>query len=249
MNTFKKLVKSVLTESRRDLIHFHLDKIGLRICNSRTYRHSLCPDIYNISEGDTVFDIGANIGQTALQMARSFPGASIHAFEPVPSVYRRLSNNTHGSPSIQTHNLALGSTEQTVKIRKIESDSIQTTRVLDSSGNDLDDYDTVKVSTVDSFCESNGIKRIALLKTDTEGFDLDVLRGASASLADGKIDYILSEACFDRRDKQHTCIFDIIEFLEPLGYELVSVFDLSQHSNGKLHYMNALFAKKILSDI
>jgi FkbM family methyltransferase len=244
MNTVKKLVKGVLTESRRDLIHFHLDKIGLRICNSRTYRHSLCPDIYNISEGDTVFDIGANIGQTALQMARSFPGASIHAFEPVPSVYRRLSNNTHGVPSIQTHNLALGSSEQTVKIRKIESDSIQTTRVLDSSGNDLDDYDTVKVSTVDSFCESNGIKRIALLKTDTEGFDLDVLRGSRRMLESGLIDYILSEACLDSSDKQHTCLFDIIEHLDPMGYKLISLFDLSQHSDGRMHYLNALFSLK-----
>jgi FkbM family methyltransferase len=244
MNKFKKFTKAILTESRRECIHFHLDKIGLRICNSRTYRHSLCPEIYGVGEGDIVFDIGANVGQTALQMARSFPGASIHAFEPVPSVFRRLSDNTHGLTSIRTHNLALGSSEQTVKIRKIESDSIQTTRVLESTGNDLEDYDTVKVSTVDSFCASNGIDKISLLKSDTEGFDLDVLRGSSASLEAGKIDYILSEACFDRRDKQHTCLFDIIEFLDPLGYELVSLFDLSQHRNGRLHYLNALFTRK-----
>lgn len=45
-----------------------------------------------------VFDVGAHIGLFTLEVARSCPGAVVHAFEPIPELFRLLELNTriHG---------------------------------------------------------------------------------------------------------------------------------------------------------
>lgn len=47
-----------------------------------------------IKPGDTVFDIGANIGLFTLLLADKFDGQiNIYSFEPIPDVYEVLKNN------------------------------------------------------------------------------------------------------------------------------------------------------------
>lgn len=52
---------------------------------------------------------------------------------------------------------------------------------------------SVTCTTLDAFMEANGIERIDLLKIDTEGFDLAVLKGASHALDAGRIGTIQFE--------------------------------------------------------
>jgi len=40
----------------------------------------------------------------------------------------------------------------------------------------------VTITTIDAFCSANNIDQISVLKTDTEGFDAEVLRGADKML-------------------------------------------------------------------
>src|SRR4051812_36845319 len=56
----------------------------------------------------TIFDVGANVGQTALKFAIAFPEARIFCFEPVTSTLRKLGKNVQGFRSITCHQLALG---------------------------------------------------------------------------------------------------------------------------------------------
>jgi Methyltransferase FkbM domain len=51
----------------------------------------------------------------------------------------------------------------------------------------------VDCSTVDAFMREQNIERIALLKIDTEGFDINVLRGAKQAVAEGRIGMIQFE--------------------------------------------------------
>ena len=60
----------------------------------------------SIAPGDTVCDVGANIGLFALEAARR--GAAVHAFEPLPTTFAALSANARGNGQIRAHNLALG---------------------------------------------------------------------------------------------------------------------------------------------
>src|SRR5207244_368202 len=36
---------------------------------------------------DTIFDIGGNVGQSAVRFAKAFPNAQVHTFEPVPETF------------------------------------------------------------------------------------------------------------------------------------------------------------------
>jgi FkbM family methyltransferase len=69
-----------------------------------------------VSHGDTIFDVGANVGMFALSLMERFRDLRIYCFEPVPSTYACLARNLAESPLRTTHqaaalNLALGAAE------------------------------------------------------------------------------------------------------------------------------------------
>jgi hypothetical protein len=54
-------------------------------------RHGLsdCADIGRSGcKISTIFDVGANVGQSALKFQEAFPRARIHSFEPVSATYK-----------------------------------------------------------------------------------------------------------------------------------------------------------------
>ena len=52
------------------------------------------------------------------------------------------------------------------------------------------------INSVDLYVEKEEIRKVELLKTDTQGFDLEVLKGAHLSIKSGKIANILIEINF-----------------------------------------------------
>src|SRR5688500_4768537 len=57
---------------------------------------------------DVVFDVGANVGQTAQEIVSAFPSARVFAFEPVPSTFRQLEASVAPYPAVICVNAALG---------------------------------------------------------------------------------------------------------------------------------------------
>jgi hypothetical protein len=45
----------------------------------------------------TVFDVGAHIGMTAIEFSDEFPEAIVHAFEPQPGNFARMTSNLVGN--------------------------------------------------------------------------------------------------------------------------------------------------------
>jgi hypothetical protein len=75
------------------------------------YGYSLFIDISRISRSwnwsiETVFDVGANVGQFASEALKELPGASIYSFEPFPHSFERLREST-SSERFSPHELAL----------------------------------------------------------------------------------------------------------------------------------------------
>lgn len=62
-----------------------------------------------IRDGDAVFDVGANIGLFSIHVARTVPGARVHAFEPLPPLFDALTRNLERhAPAVRAHNVGLG---------------------------------------------------------------------------------------------------------------------------------------------
>ena len=47
----------------------------------------------NVKNGDTIIDVGANIGVFGLRLSKKFQNIKIHAFEPIPEIYKVLEKN------------------------------------------------------------------------------------------------------------------------------------------------------------
>lgn len=169
---------------------------------------------------ETIFDVGANIGQTVEELSSVIDYGSIHAFEPVPASYAQLQAVAARHANVHCHNVALGSQPGAVQMHAMGSAG--TNSLLAASGADSID---VPVETVDAFAEKHGINSIDLLKIDTEGYEVEVLLGASAMLSQGKVRFVLAECEFTLRPNEpHGDFFKIAELMLGHGYRLVATY-------------------------
>lgn len=83
----------------------------------------------------------------------------------------------------------------------------------------------MKIETLDDFCTANGISEINLLKIDTEGHDLSVLKGAECMLNSMHIDMIQVEAGMHIGNTFHIQFEKFKDFLEPKGYFLFKIYE------------------------
>ena len=130
-----------------------------------------------------VFDVGANTGQTTSAILRVLPGAIVHAFEPHPGAFEGMRRLSMMQKNVVLNNCALGAQpgEQTL-FENTSSDMSSLLPLGQDGWEHVQARRTVKVSTVDEYCAHRGIPRIDLLKSDTQGFELEVLKGASRML-------------------------------------------------------------------
>ncbi len=130
---------------------------------------------------DVVIDIGANIGSFCI-LASSITKNKIFAFEPSSKnsycLKKNLSNFKINNVSIIRK--ALGDTNKKALLHLIShchADNI----LSDSEAHWKDNTITeeVEITTLDTFVEENKIKKIDFIKMDCEGYELNVLGGAS----------------------------------------------------------------------
>lgn len=187
----------------------------------------------------SIFDVGANTGQTTTLLSARFPSAKILSFEPLPSTFSELKKNTAGLNNVDCMNFALGS-ENTVLDLHPKTASTQNSLLPDLNQPNGAPSERVKVTTVDEMLRANHIGHLNLLKTDTEGFDLEVIIGAKSALSQEDIDMIVVEVGFHPKRRHHTYLPDVQAALLEHGYDLYSIYD-QNHYDGRIDYADALF--------
>jgi len=183
----------------------------------------------------TVFDVGANVGQSALRYAEFFPGARIHSFEPVRSTFEILERNTRSMPNITAHRIAMGSGSGRAMI-SLQPNSQHNSLLVKQNGSS----EEVEVSSLDAFCMERGIATIDFLKIDTEGYEFQVLGGAARMLSEQRIRILQLEAEPGRSGGHFVNLGDLSDSLAPLGYRLFGIFD-QYCERGALLYFNPVF--------
>jgi FkbM family methyltransferase len=123
-----------------------------------------------------IIDVGASFG-TFPRIAKFFnPNVLIYCFEMTKLSYDVLFKNTSNLKNTYIANNAIG---KSIKLIKYYTDQ---EFPEGSSINNVKATDKIMQITLDSFVIKNKIKDISILKIDTEGYEINVLKGAKKTL-------------------------------------------------------------------
>jgi FkbM family methyltransferase len=189
-----------------------------------------------------LFDIGANVGQTALAMRGMFPRAIIHAFEPSPSTFAKLEAAVSTDRNVVLNNCGVGAQDGTLEFTENRNSDMSSFLPLGPEGwGEVLGKIAVPVVTVDGYCGENAVSRIDVLKIDTQGFDFEVLKGADRMLSNAQIRLVFMEVTFARLYEGLPRFDAIFGFLADRAYRLVAVYEPHRH-NRILSWTDAMFA-------
>jgi FkbM family methyltransferase len=182
----------------------------------------------NDDEPLCVLDIGANVGDWSTRLVLATDEERIarsrlrlHAFEPGPDARRDLTSRLsqiQGLAELKIDARCVSDREGSATFHLIgDGGRTSTLAPLDHSGHD--EAITVGTTTVDAYCAETGIDRIDLMKIDTEGNDLFVLRGAVGMLQAGRVGLCQFE--YNQRwIAFRSYLKDVFELVTPFGYSV-----------------------------
>lgn len=154
----------------------------------------------SLHNGDVVWDIGANIGFYSTQFAEKVGEGRVICFEPSSDNFKILKEKCSGKNNITIENYGLGSRDTLVKFLQGEDDLGALSRVV---GEDVTpseaSVDTVQVKKADSLVgweSEDGLPFPSVVKIDTEGFELEVIKGMSNIMRDTRLRELFVEIHF-----------------------------------------------------
>ena len=175
--------------------------------------------ISQLSAKPLVYDVGFNTGDFSREVLRLRPEARVVGFDPARAMQRLFVQNFGSDRRLKFESIALA--DKSGEAQFYDSDSMSSSLAPDRS-DQISAY-TVPVKTLDDYVADSS-ERIELLKIDAEGFDLNVLEGASRILKEQKIDLFLFEYA-DGWLNNRRLLRDAARYLDGKPYTLHRLFN------------------------
>lgn len=188
---------------------------GLDVAEERFLR-SVAPSL----RGGVLLDVGANMGRYASYLRELVPDATIYAFEPHPATFARMSARL-SSLRVQAVRQAMSDQAGVTQLFDFETRDGSTQASLSREAVEIFSSGVVghavTSTTLDGFLDAEGIREVAFLKVDTEGFDLKVLQGAARAIREKRI-RLLQFEFIPANIATHVTMRDFFEALP--GYDI-----------------------------
>lgn len=185
-----------------------------------------------------VLDVGANTGQFAQSLRKLGYTGRIVSFEPMDRARRELERAASGDLRWEVLPLALGREQAELELQIFADDTFSS----------LHDMRKDAVSAFGQYVEKAGSQHVTverlddvwrrlfdghdscpvLLKTDTQGHDLEVLQGAEQSLS--HVAAILSEASIERIYENSPTLVELASYLEMQGFRASGYYPFSHRA-------------------
>lgn len=195
-----------------------------------------------------VMDIGANRGQTSKRLARGFPGAEVHCFEPTPASHEVLRRNLERFPNARAHALAFGPEKKTARFFLRSHHETNSFLQLEKPepGSAPESSIEVEMQQLDDYVPSQGWSDVHVLKINAEGYDLAILNGGKRLLEEGRIHLVFTEMNFQQLYQGQGGFLDLHAFLGGLGYSLVGCYETASAPTGESLWSNGLYVKSVV---
>ena len=175
---------------------------------------------------NTIYDVGANIGQSAFELRKYGYKDRIISFEPVSKVHNKLVENSKNDSSWDVYDrCAIGNQDGDIEINisnyDLSSSILQMTpKHLEAKKNSgFINKEKTKIFKLDSILGNGNLdNKKAMLKIDTQGYEWEVLQGAKNNLE--KFEVLLVEVSFVRLYENEKLWKDIFNYIESFDFEL-----------------------------
>src|ERR1700687_2217444 len=171
-----------------------------------------------------VLDIGANIGAHTLHLASLVgPQGRVMAFEPTDFAFRKLRRNLDLNPSLASrveafHCFLTGSDGASVPNAIYSSWPLAVEAGLHAKhlGREMQ-TEQAQARSLDSIISERADRKVQLVKLDVDGFECDVLRGATALLRDVRPIFVMELAPY-LLEERGASLDQLLSYFTPNGY-------------------------------
>lgn len=211
-----------------------------------------------------IFDVGANVGQSVIELEKLFSMAQFHCFEPQEECWDEFSINTsYLGDRVKLNKFALGERRERkcfyshdlttgqsgfypINLQSKDSIDLNQSQAREDNRARYADKCNVRrevmVTTLDDYVSEFDVSRIDVLKIDTQGHEPEVLSGARNFLRN--VSVIVSELMlYDFYERKNT--FSSIEkYLIPAGFSLFDISHISKNPmNGRTDWVDLIYVR------
>jgi FkbM family methyltransferase len=208
----------------------------------------------SLSEKMIIIDVGAHRGETLRSFNKNIKKAFLYiGMEPNPDAYAVFRNVAAEikSDKAEIHCLtyAVGNRDGKVKFLKTNESAVGgillpvkglAERVLTGDHLIAQEFE-VDLVTVTTLVKKFNLTSIDVLKIDTEGYDLEVLKGAIEVIVAKLPKIVIAEVFFVPYRQDQAYFWDIAAFMEENGYHFVNLYDTRETTQGRLYTGNGLW--------
>lgn len=188
-----------------------------------------------------IIDVGANVGQSVVQFKTMFPSAEMHSFEPSPSTYDLLCSNVARYSGVHLNNCGVGAeAAEAMLLENSYSDMSSLLTPGRLAWGEVTQQTPVRIETLDDYCADHNLEPITIVKTDTQGSDLDVVKGSVGLIARHRIQMVYMEVIISEMYEGLPHFDEVLLFMREHGFRLVSLYNF-RIQEGLLSWADALF--------
>lgn len=198
------------------------------------------------SNVSNVIDVGANVGQFGLDIRRHGFKGQIVSYEPVNETFGLLTQTTRRHQPWKAIQLGLGAAESERTINISGNDGLSSS-LLEMGSLHLENFpdsatvsrQNISISTIDNQLVVLGLRpQEIMLKLDVQGFEAEVLKGASQSIS--KIPLCYLEVSITPLYEGEVLLLPILIELSKFGHEVIDVFRGIKAKDGRLLQLDIL---------
>lgn len=193
----------------------HHPQLNKNLARVAAFLQKNIPDI-------TIIDIGANVGDTVCYIKNEVDAAII-CIEGSDFYYSLLKKNIAQFNNVEAYKLYLGEKSEIISA---SVDVAAGTSEVKTSSSSHAPMQKIQIDTLDDFISKNVKEpgKIKLIKIDTDGFDMKIIKGATKHLKNVKpVLFFEYDTVLMKQENERG--IDTLQLLQQLGYQEVFFYD------------------------
>lgn len=203
--------------------YYFFQKLGLSTVKDEKISKSVLKKL--LPPKPVIIDCGAYDGTDSVELVKIL-GGRLYAFEPVPHIFKQLTDKTKDYSQITTYQLALSNKTGSDSFYVSEGRSDASSSLLPPKDHLIDHADTffnqkinVNTMTLDDWAKKYNVTNVDLLWLDMQGFETQMLKASSVILPTVKV--IHTEVSVKETYEGVDTYNDYRKYLESIGFTCV----------------------------